>query len=234
MLDLSSIKAVFFDFGDTLTTTIETYPKRIELSFIENGFSFTANEFINAYLRADYQIFKHYSSSNFLPHSEHQNLLYKFLTNNLKINENPKNIKSKIKNSLKEIQYKRVKLAGCNEILELLKDKGLKLAVISNNDGKTEEKCENVGIKNYFDIIIDSTKVKIVKPDKDIFNLALKKLNLAKEEVVHIGDLYGSDILGAMNAGLQPIWINHRNAENYESLKIPTVKNLNELISIFN
>ena len=63
MIDIKNKKAVFFDFGDTLVTTVETYPKRIELAFAENGYSFKENEFINAYLQSDYEIFINYKNS---------------------------------------------------------------------------------------------------------------------------------------------------------------------------
>lgn len=73
----------------------------------------------------------------------------------------------------------------------------------------------------------------MVKPNIKIFNYTLDKLDLKKEEVVHIGDLYGSDILGALNAGIDPIWINHRKGKNFGNLDITTVNDLQELNSLF-
>ncbi len=233
MINIDNKKAVFFDFGDTLVTTVETYPKRIELAFIENGYSFGENEFIKAYLKSDYEIFKLYKKNEKIHQKDHQDILFKLLIKNLKLNEDFKEIKSKIKKSVAKIDYKRVKIAGCDQLLKKLRERNFTLAVISNNDGKTVEKCKDTEIEHYFDIIIDSTQVKMVKPDIAIFNYTLDKLSLKKEEVIHTGDLYGSDILGAMNAGIDPVWINHRNGENFENLDITTVSDLSELSSLF-
>lgn len=229
MIDLERKKAVFFDFGDTLVTTIETYPKRIELAFVQSGYSFKEGQFIKAYLTSDYEIFKHYKKHGSIDQNEHRNLLYKLLVKNLDLGEDYTVVKSKIKKTLGKINHERKKIEGCDYVLSRLKEKNFILAIISNNDGRTADKCKNTKIDHYFDIIIDSTKVKMVKPDVKIFNYALNKLGLKKEEVIHIGDLYGSDILGAVNAGIDPIWINHRKGENFENLDITTVKNLQEL-----
>ncbi|MGH7885370.1 MAG: HAD family hydrolase, partial [Thermodesulfobacteriota bacterium] len=229
MIDLKTKKAVFFDFGDTLVTTIETYPKRIELAFAENGYLFKENEFIEAYHYSDYEIFSNYKKSGAIRQNEHQNILFDLLiknlgTKNLDFKDDYSKLKLNIRKSLGKIEYKRKKIPGCDELLSLLKKKGLTLAVISNNDGHTAKKCRGTGIDNYFDVIVDSTKVKMVKPDVKIFNYILDKLKLKREETVHIGDLYGSDILGAMNSGIDPVWINHRNCKNYDNLNITTVK----------
>lgn len=238
MIDLKNKKAVFFDFGDTLVTTVKTYPKRIEIAFAENGYLFKQNEFIEAYLYSDYEIFREYKESGAIQQSEHQNLLFKLLLKNLGIKDfdfkaDYSRLKSNLKKSLGKIEYNREKIKGCDELLSLLKKKGLTLAIISNNDGHTAKKCKETGIKNFFDIIVDSTKVKMVKPDAKIYNYTLSKLKLKTEETVHIGDLYGSDILGAINAGIDPIWINHRNGKNYENYNLTEVKDLYGIISLF-
>lgn len=233
MININTRKAVFFDFGDTLVTTEDTYPRRIETAFARNGYRFDQNDFINAYLYSDYEIFKTYREEGAILQKQHQNLLYRLLVKNLGIKEDYMEVKSKVKKTLGEIEYERVKIPGCDELLELLRGMGLKLAIISNNDGHTTEKCEETGIDKYFDIIIDSTREKMVKPDRNIFSLALKKLGLDSNDVIHVGDLYGSDIMGAINAGIEPVWINHRNAGNYENLDIRSVNNLYSLISLF-
>jgi putative hydrolase of the HAD superfamily len=129
--------------------------------------------------------------------------------------------------------YKRQLLPGAEELLKDLSKSGFKLAVISNNDGKTAEKCEQLGIAKYFELIIDSTNVNIIKPDKDIFLLASEKLGIDTKDILHIGDLYGADILGARNAGIDTIWINHKDGINYEEIKVTQVSNLLELSGLF-
>ena len=70
----------------------------------------------------------------------------------------------------------------------------------------------------------------MVKPDQDIYRYALNELNVSADEVLHIGDLYGADILGGINAGLDVIWVNHRKSENYDNLDIKQFNGLKELL----
>lgn len=233
MINLDEKKGVIFDFGDTLASTIPTYPDRIRLSLLENGFSFTEDEFFDSYLYADYKVFTSYIDSGQISSRNHRNLLFSTLTEKLNIGKNSEEIFKMVKNNIKDIGYERITLNGAYDLLGLLKDKGYKLGIISNNDGRTEEKCEQVGIKDYFDIIVDSTKAGMVKPDANIFEKAARELNLNMSDLIHIGDLYGSDILGGLNAGMDVIWFNKRNAKNYEDLDIVTVKTHDEIGVIF-
>jgi putative hydrolase of the HAD superfamily len=117
--------------------------------------------------------------------------------------------------------------------LDYLKAKGYVLAIISNNDGRTEEKCEEVSIREYFDIILDSTNVDLIKPDSRIFEHALNKLGLSTSEAIHVGDMYGSDVMGGMNAGLDVIWLNHRKIEGLSHPLIKEVAGLDEIKDLF-
>lgn len=48
------------------------------------------------------------------------------------------------------------------------------------------------------------------KPSREFFDYALSKMNLRPEECYYVGDTFETDINGARNAGLTPIWYNHR------------------------
>ena len=133
---------------------------------------------------------------------------------------------------LKDIKYGRVLAPGAVGLLDLLHEKGFILAVISNNDGKTEEKCEELGIREYFQFIADSTKLAMAKPDSRIFHFVLDKLGLSPDEVIHVGDLYGSDVMGGINAGMDVIWLNQREIENLNEAEVASVRNIEELSAL--
>ncbi len=61
--------------------------------------------------------------------------------------------------------------------------------------------------------IITSEEVGAEKPNKIMFDYALKSLNLKKNEVVMIGDNYNKDILGAINYGIDAIWLSKDSKE---------------------
>jgi putative hydrolase of the HAD superfamily len=91
------------------------------------------------------------------------------------------------------------------ESLSRLREAGLKLGVVSNSDGRVEQALEAAGLREYFDVVVDSALVGVEKPDPRIFHAALNALAVAPEEALYVGDLYEIDILGARAAGLQAV-----------------------------
>ena len=73
----------------------------------------------------------------------------------------------------------------------------------------------------------------MVKPDRNIYLYALSEMNIEHDEAVHIGDLYGADILGGINSGLDVIWFNHRNGKNYEDIKVKQFFTYSEILESF-
>lgn len=56
--------------------------------------------------------------------------------------------------------------------------------------------------------VFTSEDARSYKPRAEIFEMALKKVNLQPDEVVHIGDSLSSDIKGASALGINTVWIN--------------------------
>jgi putative hydrolase of the HAD superfamily len=222
-------KAIFFDFGDTLASTNPPYLIRLALAFRDCGYHVSDGDFESAYLKTDYEVHKKYMERGTISPLEYREWFFPKLCKHLSLEGESRIIRERIRTALRGIDYTRSALPGANELIELLKDRGLILGVISNNDGTTQEKCEEVGIKNYFDIIADSTNLGFVKPDSRIFQFVLEKLNISSSEALHIGDLYGSDVLGGLNAGLDVIWLNKRRIQRLDSTQMLEVKSLSEI-----
>ncbi len=96
--------------------------------------------------------------------------------------------------------------SGSAESLARLKAAGLRLGVVSNSDGRVEQALAAAGLRDYFDVVIDSALVGLEKPDPRIFRAALEALDVLPEEALYVGDLYEIDVLGAQAAGLRAIW----------------------------
>lgn len=223
-------KAVFFDFGDTLASTNPPYLIRLAMAFRDSGYDVSDDDFESAYLKTDYEIHKKYLARGTISPLEYREWFFPKLCRHLSLEGESITIRERIRTAMRGIDYTRSALPGAVELIELLKDRGLILGVISNNDGTTQEKCEEVGIKDYFDIIADSTNLGFVKPDSRIFQFVLEKLNISSSEALHIGDLYGSDVLGGRNAGLDVIWLNKRPIQRLDGTQILEVKNLSEIV----
>ncbi len=100
----------------------------------------------------------------------------------------------------------RKPIAGMFELVAELRTRGVPLGIISNSEGYLAELVEELGHRALFDVIIDSGRVGVDKPDPRIFQLAAQQLGVQLEQIVHVGDAWEADVLGARAAGAQAIW----------------------------
>lgn len=94
-----------------------------------------------------------------------------------------------------------------HEILQYLRDCGLKLGMITNGFEEFQRNnIEALGIERYFDTILISETEGLRKPDSEIFLRALNNLNLKPEESVYIGDHPDNDVKASRKVGMKGIW----------------------------
>ncbi len=114
--------------------------------------------------------------------------------------------------------------------LEMLKEKGIKIGLISNTDQfSINQVIDKFDLRKYFDVVVFSYNEGMLKSDKELFDVALDKLKLDKEEVLMVGDSMESDIKGAENAGIKPLLIDRRDKREYEN-KIITLKDIEKYL----
>ena len=117
---------------------------------------------------------------------------------------------------------------GVAKSLQRLRAAGLRLGVVSNSDGRVEEALRAAGLREYFDVVIDSALVGVEKPDVRIFQAALDALGVAPEEALYVGDLYEVDVLGARAAGMQAVLLA---AETADEVRCPTTQSIEDLVT---
>jgi putative hydrolase of the HAD superfamily len=78
---------------------------------------------------------------------------------------------------------------------------------ISNFDERLHLILENLGIKDQFDFVLTSREVGSPKPNRKIFDEALKKAGCDAKDAVHVGDTFANDVVGAAEAGWHPIFV---------------------------
>jgi putative hydrolase of the HAD superfamily len=119
------------------------------------------------------------------------------------------------------------------EILKYLVEKGYQLHLLTNGFEKTQhDKLMFSGLKPFFKEVITSEGSNSLKPNKEIFDFALTKCCAAAGECIMIGDNIEVDILGAMNAGIDQVFVNYNGIE--PTIKPTyTVRSLKELENIF-
>ncbi|MBC7508948.1 MAG: noncanonical pyrimidine nucleotidase, YjjG family [Ferruginibacter sp.] len=120
------------------------------------------------------------------------------------------------------------------EILTYLTKKGYTLHLITNGFEKTQwSKLRNSGLDHFFTEVITSEGSNSLKPKKEIFDYALLKAKATLRESIMIGDNLDADIQGALNAGMDCIFVNHINNMNELVKPTYTVTHLNQLEHIF-
>jgi putative hydrolase of the HAD superfamily len=118
------------------------------------------------------------------------------------------------------------------EILEYLKQKEYKMHLITNGFESVQfKKIKNSGLQDYFIEVITSEASNSLKPQKEIFEYALKNAKASVEKSIMIGDNEFADIQGGINMGMDTVFVNHIQAIP----KIPatyTITHLKELETI--
>ena len=82
-----------------------------------------------------------------------------------------------------------------------------RLGVITNYYGNAEMILHEAGFGPILDVILDSTRIGLSKPDQALFTMALSQLGVAAEHAVFVGDSYERDMVPAHAAGMKTIWI---------------------------
>lgn len=99
------------------------------------------------------------------------------------------------------------------------------LAIISNTrtagSGELRKILKKAGLNTYFALVLASAEEVIKKPNVDIFNRALAKLDISADEVLMIGNRISCDILGGNRAGIQSILIEHKGRDHHPEDKNP-------------
>lgn len=112
---------------------------------------------------------------------------------------------------------------------------GLRVAAISNSDGRAEQVLAGMGLAREFEFVIDSAEIGIEKPDARIFRLACERLGLDPGECSYVGDVMSVDIEGAAAAGLLPVLLDHYGSYAPEDVPagVPRVVEASDLVAGF-
>jgi putative hydrolase of the HAD superfamily len=89
--------------------------------------------------------------------------------------------------------------------LRQLRDRGLKLGVVSNFDHRLYGIFKGLGLGALFDSITISSEAGYAKPSPEIFKIALQIYGATASEAVHVGDSHDLDVAGALAAGITSI-----------------------------
>jgi epoxide hydrolase-like predicted phosphatase len=185
------IKAIFFDWGHTFTST----------------------GFIDAKEQVD-ELLKSYNSSwdEFYPYWK--NLYILRSQGAIKSNtEMGRQLKIMLK---KDIPFDKITDLIIDshiipqENIEVIKElkKNYKVGLLTNNIKEFIDRVlKNYKIEDLFDAVIVSSEIGARKPDARIFFIALKKLSIKPEESIFVSDELSEDLIGAKGCGMKTVWL---------------------------
>lgn len=125
-------------------------------------------------------------------------------------------------------------------LLENLKGRGIKLAVLSNTMWPRrfhESVLERDGILHLFDYLLFTSETVAAKPHRSVFTDVLYNLDVNPEEAAFVGDRLFDDIHGAQEVGMRGIWVPHSNIPASQSTDLgitpaATIQKLSDIVSI--
>jgi len=121
-----------------------------------------------------------------------------------------KTIAEAVKNRVERFRYALINIQESTlNTLEKLKQSGKLIGLISNADVNEVVGWEDSPLKKYFDSIVFSCRVGYVKPEREIYEIALEELGVMAEDVLYVGDGGSDELLGAKKSGMKTVLTTH-------------------------
>jgi putative hydrolase of the HAD superfamily len=213
------LKAITFDFWNTL---YDDYNQKERDELRVNGIINVSKQYglncsyeqVKDAMEKMMEHFRAYAKTTLHDFPSRKQVEYIFKTLGLKLD------KGLVNQALKSYEESALKASpilidGVSEIIKKL-SKNYKLGIICNT-GKTPGRIlriilKNDGLFNCFSTFTFSDEVDIRKPHKKIFEITLHNLNVEPKNALHVGDMYESDVVGAMNVGMRAILFDRTNS----------------------
>jgi HAD superfamily hydrolase (TIGR01509 family) len=106
-------------------------------------------------------------------------------------------------------------LPGVGPLLERLKARGFRLSILSNWPlaATIERYVEEHGWARHLDAVIVSQRIGTIKPHPEIFRQAAAILGSPPERILHVGDDWAADVVGASRAGWRTAYLRNRQTD---------------------
>ena len=205
------IKAVFFDFYNTLVKFWPPLEQIQQASCSEFGLNVSEEGITKGYAVADVYFNRENELDTLALRSEEDRLVF-FSRYEQIILENAGlsvslDLAGQIWGMAMSVPKDFIPFDDTVASLARLHERGYKLGVLSNLRRDVAQLCEQLKLSEYLDFFINSTEAGAEKPNSAIFRTALERATVEGHEAVHVGDQHRSDVVGARTAGIHPVLI---------------------------
>jgi len=116
-------------------------------------------------------------------------------------------------------------------VLNELKRRGFKLGIISNFDNRIYSVMDSLGIRQFFDAITLSSESGYCKPEREIFQAAVRALGVPEARILLVGDSPHDDVEAGMRAGLSALLID-RDGRHTGKAHLRRIASLTDVLSV--
>ena len=218
---MNQILAVVFDFDDTLGDRNKYAYYLYEQFLLDYIPEKVSNMIYRESLLQDMMIFDQHSycDKDTILKKIESKYNFKFPNTSLSkyFNENIKNYTVLYDDALSTLSYLRRKY---------------KLGIMTNGDSKSQlDKIKKVIDINLFDSVVVSGDYLFEKPDKRLFQVCIGQLKVPADNIMFVGDSFCNDVMGAINAGMNAIWM-WPDDGRIQRTSVKRIKKLSELTEI--
>jgi len=194
-----SVRAVLFDLDNTLVdrrAAFAVYTERLIDTFLKLGDKSERRGIAEAIRLAD--------RNGYRPKRE----LYGELLRSLPFRDPAVTVEDLLRFWFAEFPGCTIPMNGAREVLTALRAQGTKLGIVTNGSGPSQHgKIDRAGLRPLIDDVIVSDEVRMKKPERGIYALALQRLGVSAAQAVFVGDHPVNDVGGAMEAGMRAVWL---------------------------
>ena len=120
---------------------------------------------------------------------------------------------------------------GVFDLFDFLDSRGTPFVLLTNWDARVRSVLIDHGLQDRFSHLFISCEIGSEKPDRGIFDFAASSLSIKPRNILHVGDHFNQDVLGARNAGWMAAHFACANESTTEDAN--TVSRLGELCDRF-
>jgi len=147
-------------------------------------------------------------------------------------------VMSAIEKALSTVDPQHLAYSDAISVLELLYKLGFRMGIVGNtvfwSSRYTRGLLERLGVARFFEIMVFSDATRINKPDRRIFLLFAKQMDVDPGSVAHVGDSVIEDVGGALSAGMKAIHIDRGRKSRLvlKDLGLALISELHQIIDV--
>ena len=228
------IKAIFFDWFNTLASYEPAREKLHSQALKEYGFEVSPDRVLPAVLEGDEYFFEENTNSPVAkrdPEEQAEILMrYQSIIVSKAGVKADRELVAKVMKKVGEL-FKGTRWILFDDALPILKElkqQNFIVGLLSNFDKDMKPIFRELSLEPYLDFAVTSKEVGADKPNPLIFQTALQRAGVDASEAIHVGDQYKIDVVGARGVGITPILIDRYNFRP-EINDCPRIRSLSEL-----